>query len=155
MNFFSDEMRRNPYPVYDQMRSTSPVLHVPPPFDAWLIFDYEGVKRALNDHEAFSSSVPAPRHWFIFFDPPRHTKQRALISRAFTPRVVANLEPRIRELSRELLDQVIERGEMDLAEEFAVPLPMLVIAEMIGVPVSEWPRYKRWSDVILKIANSF
>ena len=152
MDFFSDEMRRNPYPVYDQMRRASPVFHVPPPFDAWLIFDYEGVKQALNDHETFSSRVPAPPHWFLFFDPPSHTKQRALISRAFTPRVVANLEPRIRELSRQLLDQTIERGEMDLAADYAVPLPMLVIAEMIGIPLADWPEFKRWSDVILKLS---
>src|SRR5438093_9838880 len=77
---FSDEMRRNPYPLYEQMRNASPVHYVPPPFDAWMIFDYQGVKRALNDHDTFSSRVPAPRHWFIFFDPPSHTKRRALIS---------------------------------------------------------------------------
>jgi cytochrome P450 len=53
------------------------------------------------------------------------------------------------------LDQTIERGEMDLAADFSVPLPMLVLAEMIGVPVRDWHRYKRWSDVILKLANSF
>src|SRR5207302_11433922 len=100
-------MRRNPYPFYDRMRASSPVLHVPPPFDAWLIFDYEGVKRALFDHAAFSSRVPAPRNWFVFFDQPRHTKLRGLIARAFTPSVVANLEPWIRQLSRELLDQAI------------------------------------------------
>src|SRR5438034_1275124 len=100
MNFFSDERRRNPYPVYDQMRKDSPVLHVPP-FDAWMILDYEGVKRVLNDHDAFSSEVRAPE-WLVFFDPPRHTKLRALIMRAFTPRSIAGLEPRIRELSREL-----------------------------------------------------
>ncbi len=152
MNLFSDDMRRNPYPVYDQLRSTSPVFRVPPPFDAWLILDYEGVKRALNDHDAFSSRVPAPKDWFIFFDPPRHTKLRGLISKAFTPRVVANLEPRIRDLSRQLLDPVIERGEMDLAADYAVPLPMKVIAEMIGFPAEEWPRFKRWSDGILKIS---
>src|SRR5438309_1195822 len=152
MDFFSDAMRRDPYPVYDQMRSVSPVFHVPPPFDAWLIFDYEGVKRALNDHGAFSSSVPAPRHWFLFFDPPRHTKLRGLISRAFTPRVVANLEPRIRTLSRQLLDQVIERGTMDLAADYTVPLPMKVIAGMIGIPDADWPRFKRWSDGILKLS---
>jgi len=96
-----------------------------------------------------------PGEWFIFFDPPRHTKLRALISKAFTPRVVANLEPRIREQSRQLLDNSIERGEMDLAVDFSVPLPMLVIAQMVGVPMDEWQRYKRWSDVILKLANTF
>jgi cytochrome P450 len=152
MNFFSDEMRRDPYPVYEQLRNHSTVFHVPPPFDAWLILDYEGVKRALSDHDTFSSRVPAPRNWFLFFDPPQHTKQRGLISRAFTPRTVANLEPRIRELSRQLLDQSIGRGEMDLAADYSVPLPMKVIAEMIGIPAADWPRFKRWSDGILKIS---
>ena len=152
VDFFSDEMRRDPYPVYSRMRAESPVSRVPPPFDAWLIFDYEGVKRAVSDHEAFSSAVPAPRHWFMFFDPPRHSKLRALISRAFTPRSIAGLEPRIRELSRELLDRAIGRGEMDLAAEFSVPLPMRVIAEMIGIPGEDWPRFKGWSDGILKIS---
>ena len=63
------------YPVYDLLRDASPVLRVPPPFDAWMIFDYEGVKRALTDHDTFSSRVPGPPNWFLFFDPPRHTKR--------------------------------------------------------------------------------
>jgi cytochrome P450 len=160
IDLFSDDVRRDPYPAYDQMRSISPVAHIPP-FDIWMIFDFDGVKRVLVDHDVFSSDlsfVPGqgnPGEWFIFFDPPRHTKLRALLSKAFTPRVVANLEPRIRELTRQLLDQSIEHGEMDLAVDFAVPLPMRVIAEMLGVPAEDWPRYKRWSDVILKIANTF
>src|SRR2546427_9033483 len=126
-----------------------------------MFFDCEGVNGALADHGPFSSDLSPARGngnrggCFIFFDPPRHTKLRALISKAFTPRVVANLESRIRELSRQLLNQTIERGEMDLAADFSVPLPMLVIAEMLGVPVADWPRYKRWSDVILKLANTF
>src|SRR4030095_12013327 len=160
IDLFSDDTRRNPYPAYDRMREVSPVFHLAP-FDVWLIFDFGGVKRVLTDHDAFSSNlshVPGsgnPGEWFIFFDPPRHTKLRALISKAFTPRIVANLEPRIRELSRQLLDQTIERGEMDLAADFSVPLPMRVIAEVLGVPAEEWPRYKRWSDVILQLANTF
>jgi cytochrome P450 len=153
MNLFSDEMRRNPYPVYDQIRTACPVFHVAP-FDAWLIFDYEAVKRVLSDHDTFSNGVPAPENWFIFFDPPRHTRLRALITRAFTPRSVANLEPRIRELSRGLLNRTVERGEMDLAADFAVPLPMRVIAEMLGIPAEDLPRYKRWSDEILKLSYS-
>src|SRR5712671_542449 len=157
MDLFSEDTRRNPYPAYEQMRSGSPVFHLPP-FDLWMIFDFEGVKRALVEHDAFSSDLShAPGHgnpgeWFIFFDPPRHTKLRALIFKAFTPRVVANLEPRIRELSRQLLDRTIERGEMDLAADFSVPLPMMVIAEMLGVPVADWLRFKCWSDVILKLS---
>ena len=152
MNLFSLETRRNPYPLYDQMRSSSPVFKAPPPFDMWMIFDFDTVKRVVSDHETFSSAVPAPDNWFIFFDPPRHTKLRALISRAFTPRMVANLEPRIRQLSRELLDKRIEDGEMDLAADYSVPLPMMVISEMIGIPIIDWTRFKRWSDGILKLS---
>src|SRR5262245_36532664 len=139
-------MRRNPYPLYDQLRKTSPVLHVPQ-FDLWMIFDYEGVKRALSDPDTFSSRYGPD--WLAFLDPPRHTKLRALISRAFTPRSVAGLEPRIGELARGLLDRTIERGEMDLAGDFAVPLPMLVIAELLGIPAADRPRFTRWSDAIL------
>jgi cytochrome P450 len=159
-DLFSDAMRRDPYPVYDQLRAGAPVFHLIA-FDLWMIFDYDGVRRALVDHENFSSDlthVPGqgnPGEWFLFFDPPRHTKLRALIAKAFTPSVVVNLEPRIRELSRELLDPLIDRGTLDLATEFAVPLPMRVIAELLGVPAVDWPRYRRWSDAILKIANTF
>jgi cytochrome P450 len=159
LDLFSDEMRRNPFPAYDQVRAAAPVVHLAP-LDVWLLFDYDAVRRALVDHDAFSSDLThAPGHgnpgqWFIFYDPPRHTKLRAIISKAFTPRVVANLEPRIRELSRELLDATTDRGTMDLAADFAVPLPMRVIAELLGVPAADWPRYRRWSDVILTIANT-
>jgi len=103
-------------------------------------------------HETFSSAVPAPPNWFIFMDPPAHTKLRALISRAFTPRMIVNLEPLIRDLSRELLDRVMHRGEMDVAADFSVPLAIRVIATMIGIPADDWPRFKRWSDGILKLS---
>ena len=152
IELFCDEMRRNPYPIYERMRSASPVLHAPLPFDMWMIFDYDGARQVVNDYDTFSSAVPAPDHWFIFFDPPQHTKLRALIAKAFTPKSIADLEPRIRTLSREFLNEVIERGEMDVAADFSVPLPMTVIAEMIGIPCADWPRYKHWSDVILKLS---
>src|SRR4051794_17975896 len=100
MNLFSDEMRRDPYAVYDQLRRESPVLH-DPQSGLWMVFDYEGVMRALTDLDAFSSRYGPD--WLIFADPPRHTKLRAIVSRAFTPRSVANLEPRVRELARDLL----------------------------------------------------
>jgi len=116
-----------------------------------MLLDYDTVKWALNDHETFSSRVPAPQ-WFIFFDPPAHTKLRALISRSFTPKMLVDLEPRIAELSRELLDRTAGRGEMDVAADFSIPLPMKIIAGMIGIPLADWPQYKRWSDVILKLS---
>jgi cytochrome P450 len=161
MNFFSEETRRNPYPMYDQLRSYSPVLH-DPTTNMWMVFDYESVKRAVSDHETFSSSLAdtANRHtpdWLIFQDAPRHTRLRAIIMQAFTPRSITSLETRIGDLSRTLLDQAIERGaahgcEIDLATDYSVPLPMMVIAEMIGIPLADWPLFRNWSDVILKLS---
>jgi cytochrome P450 len=157
--FFSAEMRRNPFPFYGQCRATSPVLYLEP-FDFWMIFDYDGVKRALEDHATFSSAAKSPGStgkpldWLIFKDPPRHARLRALVACAFTPRVVANLELRIRQISRSLLDANIERGEMDLAADYSVPLPLMVIAEMLGIPLGDRPQFKRWSDVILNLAET-
>ena len=152
-SIFSEAVRRDPYPLYSQMRAVSPVLRVPPPFDAWMVFDYDGVRRVLTDVETFSSRVPAPQ-WFIFFDPPVHTKLRGLISRAFTPGVVTGQEARIREISRTLLDAHSDRGEIDLATEYSVPLAMRVISGMIGIPESEWARFRAWSDIIMRLSFS-
>jgi cytochrome P450 len=169
---FSDAMRRDPYPVYDQLRSASPLFH-DPASDLWMVFDYEGVKRVLTDVECFSSKHGPD--WLSFADPPRHTKLRALILKAFTPRSIDNLEPLIRDLVRELLDDAIagsianssapaesamaagssgesDSREFDVATEFAVPLPIMVIAEMLGIPGGDRARFKRWTDVILKMS---
>ena len=149
-NIFSDEARRNPYPLYDQLRSTTPVFREPQS-GLWMLFDYESVKRALTDHASFSSKH-GPAEWMIFLDPPKHTKLRALVSQAFTPRCIARLEPRIREITGQLLARVSTRGKMDVAADFAGPLPMAVIAEMLGVPVSDWPRFTKWNDAILNMS---
>lgn len=158
LDIFSDAARRDPFPLYEQMRAACPVL-LEPRSGVWLLFDYESVRRALDDSETFASDTgstgahPAPA-WLVFTDPPRHTKLRNIISKAFTPRMIAGWEPRIRELSRELLDRSIAQGEMDLAADYSVPLPMRVIAEMIGIPAADWPRYTRWSAAILQLSHT-
>jgi cytochrome P450 len=157
VSFFSEEFRRDPYPTYAMLRGASPVLHEPQS-GAWLVLDYDGVKRTLHDQDAFASAVspeggPTSR-WLIFMDPPRHGRLRALVAKAFTPRVVEALEPRVRTLSSELIDAVIARGSMDLVADYAAPLPMLVIAEMLGVPVADRPRFLRWTDAMLGLAQS-
>jgi cytochrome P450 len=163
LNLFSDDARRNPFALYHEARAASPVLYEPTS-RLWMIFDYDGVRRALTDHETFSSRH-GPAEWLVFMDPPRQAKLRAIIAKAFTPRSVANLEPRIRELSQDLLDQMLGGDEagapshdttrhIDLAAEFAVPLPMRVIAEMLGVPPAHRARFTRWSDVILRMSHT-
>ncbi|HEU0054285.1 MAG TPA: cytochrome P450 [Longimicrobium sp.] len=152
LELFSEAARRDPYPLYARLRAAGPVLH-DEAGDRWMLLDYDGVRRALNDPASFSSVVSpppsAPSRWLIFSDPPRHTQLRALVTRAFTPRAVAGLEGRVRELARGLIDARAESGEMELLADFSVPLPLMVIAELLGAPVDEWPRFRRWSDSIV------
>jgi pimeloyl-[acyl-carrier protein] synthase len=82
----------------------------------------------------------------LFRDPPDHTRLRGLVNKAFTPRMVERLAPRIRKLAEELLDARAARGGMDAIADFAAPLPLLVIAELLGVPTEDRERLKRWSD---------
>jgi len=156
MEMFTDEMRRNPYPLYDEVRNNMPVFQVPGT-EMWMLFDYESVKRALTDHEAFSSVVRTPAggttpDWLVFSDPPRHTKLRGLIMRAFTPRSIAGLESRVQELSRELLEPHLERGALDLVADYSAPLPIIVMAELLGIPAEDRPRFLRWGEVIMNLS---
>lgn len=152
IDFLSDAFRRNPFPVYRQLQARFPVLHLPKPWNAWLIFDYESVRRVLDDHETFSSRLLAPDTWFSFLDPPAHTTLRALVSTAFTPEATRRLEADVRRLSSDLLDRLTGRRDVDLAAEFSVPLTMRVIADLIGIPSHDWETFKRWSDAILMLS---
>lgn len=155
MDLFSESTRRDPYPVYARLRAAGPVLHLPE-LDLWLALSYDAVKRVLHDHAAFSSNVGPTRNlrfeWLLFMDPPRHTELRGLISRVFTSRSIAALEPRIRELSRTLLAEVGDA--IDLVADYASPLPMMVIAEILGLPSTDWPMFARWSEATINLGNT-
>jgi cytochrome P450 len=122
--------------------------------DAWLVLGYQEVQQVLLDTRTFSSERwigldgklnPATSGSILGMDPPDHRRLRSLVSQAFTPRVIANLEPRIVSIVRDLLDQAAERGEMDLIDDLAFPLPITVIAELLGVPVEDQKQFRRWS----------
>lgn len=157
INLFSVEARRDPYALYDQLRAVGPVIH-DPRSSRWMLLDHASVRRALDDHESFSSMVSpppsAPSNWFIFTDPPRHAKLRALVMRAFTPRSVGGLEPRIREIAASLLEPGLATGAMDMARDFAIPLPIMVIAELLGAPTDDHLRLRRWSDGIVTLIDT-
>ena len=146
MDLLSDEIRRDPYPVYEKLRAIAPVLPFGP---SWILLDHASVSRALREPDVFGSEVVPPTgkapDWLVFTDPPRHGRQRALIAKAFTPRSVAGLEPQIRTLARELIGG---RRALELVGDLATPLPTLVIAALLGIPAAEHDRFVRWADAI-------
>ena len=145
----------DPYPTYRRLRAEDPVHHSPLGF--WVLTRYDDVVAALRDprlaKEAiaafvaarFGAPVPAMGLSMLDRDPPDHTRLRSLVSKAFTPRVVEGLRPRIQQVVDGLLERVREAGSMDLIEEFAYPIPVNVICEMLGVPVEDHERFKGWS----------
>jgi cytochrome P450 len=134
------EMRQGPGIAYDDK------------FKSWNVFRYDDAQRILNDHVGFSSrprgggpGLPS----IVGMDVPRHRQLRSLINQAFTPRTVEQLAPRIGEITQQLIDKVIDRGEMDLMQEFAYPLPIAIIAELLGIPVEEQATFRRWSETLI------
>jgi cytochrome P450 len=124
----------------------------------WQVLGHPEASTILSDPAVFSSDLSAlqpdqddfalfQRGNFVGMDPPQHRKLRTLVSQAFTPRVVADLEPRIAELTTELLDRAGER--FDLIDALAYPLPVIVIAELLGIPISDRGLFRRWADVLL------
>lgn len=140
-----------PFGWYREMRESTPVLHTDrgawSAGGVWMAFRHTDVQRVLSDHDAFSSEYG--NLGLINTDPPRHRQLRNLVTLAFTPRAVEALRARITEIVGDLVDDVAETGAMDLIDQFAVPLPVTVIAEMLGIPVSDRERFKLWSDAIV------
>ncbi|HEU4325527.1 MAG TPA: cytochrome P450 [Roseiflexaceae bacterium] len=168
--FWSAEFKRSSYETYAQMRAEGPIREVNLPNaqrGVWLITRYDDVLNVLKDprfvkdwrnamsQEEREQTVKIPEsvqllsQHMLGFDPPQHTRLRALVSKAFTPRYIERLRPRVQQIADELIDTLEGRGEIDLIEEFAFPLPITVIAEMLGVPVEDRAQFRVWSDVIV------
>ena len=143
--------RQYPYDVYEEVRRKDPV-HRMRVLNGWALTRYEDVDAVLRDHRRFSnggrSFTGLGPETLLDLDPPDHTRLRSLVSKAFTPRSVASLTPRIEQIIEELLDEVGGRERFDLIEDFAFPLPVIVIAEMLGVPPEDRPQFKVWSNDI-------
>lgn len=144
----------NPFPFYEMGRTMSPLFLENP--GIWLVFDYSDVTAILRDSERWVTAfVPdesletPPQPSMLGSNPPRHTRLRALVSQAFTPRMIEQLEPRIRVIAGELLDRVVPSGEADIVDALAYPLPVIVIAEILGVPPEDRDDFKRWSDEVI------
>jgi pimeloyl-[acyl-carrier protein] synthase len=153
-NPMDPEFIEDPYPTYHLLRSEEPVHHNPLGF--WVLTRYDDVVAALRDPRlvkepiaafvAARTGAPAPAGGLSMLDrdPPDHTRLRGLVNKAFTPRVVEKLRPDIQDIVDSLLAKVQDTHSMDLMEEFAFPIPVIVICQMLGVPVEDRERFKKW-----------
>lgn len=158
MDFLPDkEHPLDPFPHYRRMRDSAPVFH-DEQSGSWHVFRYDDVQRVLTEHAVFSSRMVGDdasetgqlfAASLISTDPPRHRQLRSLVTQAFTPRAVDALAPRISALTEDLLDGIVSAGTADLIRELAYPLPVIVIAELMGIPAEDRSRFKQWSDVIV------
>ena len=174
-NPLSPESRANPYPGYALLREEAPV-HEIQPFGVFAVSRYDDILYALKHPDIYSSagmrammsgqtgmmgsSAPKGRMGavlevenLIASDPPVHDRLRSIVNRGFTPRRIAELEPRIRKIAEEAIDSVAASGQMELVRDLAVPVPVRVIADILGVPNDLMRDFKRWSDAIISSAT--
>jgi len=166
----------NPFPFYAQMRKSNPVVY-DDKNKVWGIFRYEDIQSVLTNYRHFSSDFQklinieqaqmnqhiqnkkeqereSVRPSILTSDPPYHNKLRSVISSAFTSTTIGRLRPRIEEISHDMIDNVIERGSMDLINDLAYPLPVTVIAELLGIPSDDQDAFKIWADELIGSTTS-
>jgi cytochrome P450 len=153
-------IHEDPYPTYARLRSEAP-LYRNDEFDFWALSRHADVLGAFRNVDAFSNawgvaldpaafSPEAHRTMsFLALDPPRHTRMRSLVGKSFTPRKVAEMEPRIREIALEHLEPALERGSFDFVADFAGRMPMDVISELVGVPEADRGELRRLADLVV------
>jgi cytochrome P450 len=157
-NPFSYEFHDDPFPVYRQLRDEAPAYR-DDDLGFWALSRYDDVARALHDPDTFCSRFGITLEegsalpMLLTTDPPGHTALRRLVSRAFTPRRVADLESAIRTLSTGYLDRLRDRAAADLIVDYAAPLPMDVISRLLGVPDGDQEELRGWSDALLHRAE--
>lgn len=165
-NPLDPEFAKDPFAFYARARREAPVFHSPL-FNVWVITGAKEIVEVTRDPARFSSVhnmtpvVPLSQEaeallkdgydvfrtsGLINNDPPSHTRVRALFSQAFTPRRIALLEPMVRAITNELVDDLVTAGEADLVSQFSYPLPIRVIGDMMGIPRADLPQMKRWTD---------
>ena len=147
----SQELRADPYALYEELRRKDPV-HWMRLANSWILVNYRDVDMVLRDHRRFGNVARdfgyLPYISMLDLDPPEHTRIRGLVAHGFTPRSVAALEPRIQQTVDRLLDDLAGRERFDLIRDFAFPLPVIVIAEMLGVLPGDREQFNEWSNVV-------
>ncbi|MGW1807753.1 cytochrome P450 family protein [Streptomyces sp. NPDC002078] len=168
---FTWEFATDPYPAYAWLREHAPVhrTRLPSGVEAWLVTRYADAKQALADqrlsknpahhdepaHAKGKTGIPGERKaelmtHLLNIDPPDHTRLRRLVSKAFTPRRVAEFAPRVQELTDHLIDRFAAKGSADLIHEFAFPLPIYAICDLLGVPREDQDDFRDWAGMMIR-----
>ncbi|GLY11690.1 cytochrome P450 family protein [Pseudobacillus badius] len=162
---FTKEFAKNPYPAYEKLRETDPVypITLPDGQRGWMITTYEAAVEALKDQRMIKDfsklfgDQMGHRSVFtenmLFSDPPDHKRLRGLVQKAFTPKMIAGMRGRIQEITDELLEKAAERPHMNLIDDVAFPLPIIVICEMLGVPSADRDKFRIWSNSLIEGSN--
>ena len=136
-------MTNVPYAHYSHMRNTNPI-HFNAQMNAWEIYKYEDIQHVLLNPGIFSSDVSV-NQTIATMDPPRHTQLRRLVSKAFTMKTVTDLTPKVEGIVQELLSAAATKSEFNIVSDYAFQLPVRVIAELLGLPVSDRDQFKAWA----------
>jgi len=169
-HLLNPEVLADPYPLYKRFRDTDPV-HWDPYLHAWVVTRYADVQSVLLRFSAVRTPTPEQLtamglaalnplalvmvKQMLFMDAPAHTRLRSLASQAFTPARVTVLRHHIQEICDRLIDSALDRGAMDVISDLAAPLPAIVTAEMLGVPVSDHLQLKLWSQDFAEMLGNF
>ncbi|MEH6971642.1 MULTISPECIES: cytochrome P450 family protein [unclassified Bacillus (in: firmicutes)] len=172
LDLFTSEFKEKAYPFYAKLREYDPVYR----FTllngqiAWLITRYEDAQTVLKDdrfiknphtmlsQKQINKMFPTLErdlliNHMLSSDPPDHARLRNLVHKAFTPKMIEELRDRIQEITDTLLDEVQNKGKMNLVDEFAFPLPIIVICEMLGIPPEDRDQFREWSDTLIEASN--
>ena len=159
MKFDVPGLLENPYPHYQQWREERPIFWAED-INAWVLSRYEDVRLVMKNAELFSSkSLGEMEHQAFTFplltdDPPRHTQLRNIVSKAFTTRSIKQFEAEVQILVNDLLDGMAGQAANDVAAEFTIPLPVSLIARLMGIPEERWDDFKRWSDAMVSTGEA-
>lgn len=169
IDFLNQEFIRNPFPTYSEIREKDPLFRflLPTGQYAWIVTKYKDAIEVLKDsrfithfEESKLKEGSLSRHEkvasrnLLNVNPSDHRRLRRLVQKTFTPRMVENLRNRIEHITHELLNEVQDKGKMNLIEDFAFPLPIKVICEMLGVPTEDQDKFREWSDILMEGVNN-
>ncbi len=173
LDLSSPEFKKNTHEIYKQFRQNDPLLEIAMPDGqrAWLSTRYDDAVQILKDDDRFTKNLQSisPEDYaaimpkkemdliskqMLSSDPPDHTRLRSIVSKAFSPQMIEDMQDEIQRITNDLIDQIQEKGSMEVIADFAFPLPIIVISQMLGIPENDHYLFKKWSSDFIESANN-